>query len=198
MDLDEHGGHSMSKDHLRARILAVSAALLLLAAVVVPASAAGGATIVQGTQLAYGSCGAGTGYAMTGSLDGCWWIDTFESSTDPSKHNYRATGQEHFQGCLGTVCGSFETTYIFTAKTDGPWGEGATEIHGRCHHPIVPGSGTGGFTGVTGQLSFHDVVDVSPPYYPYHGSLRLVAGAGTGITVVLGASSSADAGGATC
>jgi hypothetical protein len=53
------------------------------------------------------------------------------------KAHYRATGTEHFEGCLGSICGSFDTTFSFTTKTDGPWPT-SPEIHGRCHHPIDP------------------------------------------------------------
>lgn len=132
-------------------------------------AAANGTTIVRGDQLAAGSCEDG-GYAMTGSLVGCWWIDTFESKTDPGKSTFRATGTEHFTGCMGSVCGTFYTTFSFTAKTDGPWLTGA-EIHGRCHHPVI--GGTAGFAGAAGEISFHDVVDVSPPYYPYIGNVHV-------------------------
>jgi len=146
------------------------AAMLMAAVIPASASAAGsGATIVRGVQLAAGTCENG-GYAMTGALQGCWWIDTFETRSDPTKSHYRATGTEHFTGCLGAVCGTFFTTYVFTAKTDGPWPTSA-EIHGRCHHPVT--GGTGGFTGASGEISFHDVVNVSPPYYPYWGSVHL-------------------------
>ena len=133
-------------------------------------AAGSGTTVVRGVQQAAGTCG-GDGYRMTGSLTGCWWILTFESKTDPDHSSFRATGEEHFDGCLGTVCGTFDTTYSFTAKMDGPWPTSA-EVHGRCHHPIKRGSGTGGFAGVSGVLSFHDVI-VSPPYYPYVGNIHL-------------------------
>ena len=70
-----------------------------------------------------------------------------------------------------TACGTFDTTFSFTAKMDGPWPTSA-EIHGRCHHPITRGSGTGGFTGASRRAQFHDVV-VSPPYYPTDGNIHL-------------------------
>ena len=138
------------------------------------AAATNGTTVVRGVQLAAGTCPNG-GYAMTGDLEGCWWIDTFESKSDPTKSNFRLTGSEHFDGCLGSICGTFTTTYTFTGKTDGPWPTSA-EIHGRCHHPIDVDSGTGGFEGATGVFSFHDVVDISPPYYPYVGNIHLAKG----------------------
>lgn len=159
----------------RHRRLGRRAALVPLVALIGSLLASGtvlagnGATIARGIQNAAGSCG-GTGYERTGSLQGCWWIDTFQTTSDPDKSHFRATGTEHFTGCLGSICGTFYTTYSFTAKTDGPWPTGA-EIHGRCHHPIV--GGTGGFADASGEISFHDVVDVSPPYYPYVGSVHL-------------------------
>jgi hypothetical protein len=118
---------------------------------------------------------------MTGALEGCWWIDTFETKSDPDKAHYVATGTEHFTGWLGSAFGTFFTTYRFTAKTDGPWPTSA-EIHGRCHHPVT--EGTGAFAGISGELSFHDVVDVSPPYYPYWGNLRLATSSG-GATIAV-------------
>ena len=53
-------------------------------------------------------------------------------------------------------------------------GAGSPDIFGRCHHPVV--GGTDGFAGARGEISFTDVVDVSPPYYPYWGNLRLATG----------------------
>ncbi len=177
-----------------ARTLGMFLGVAMLLASVIPASAASrGATIVRGTQLAAGSCESG-GYAMTGSLVGCWWIDTFESKSDPTKSHYVATGTEHFTGCLGPTCGTFFTTYTFSAKTDGPWPTSA-EIHGRCHHPVV--GGTGGFAGASGEISFHDVVDVSPPYYPYAGNVHLAVAA-AGLTLGVGRVMSVATAGETC
>jgi hypothetical protein len=160
---------------VRHRRLRHLVAVPLLIALVGALSSAGvvaagsGASVVRGVQQAAGTCG-GDGYYMTGDLTGCWWILTADTKSDPDKATFRFTGTEHFEGCLGSVCGSFDTTYSFTGKADGPWPTSA-EIHGRCHHPIT--RGTGGFAGVSGVLSFHDVVDVSPPYYPYVGNIRL-------------------------
>jgi hypothetical protein len=168
---------------IRTRTLGRSmlAAAVLATVLAGAALAAGtGATIVRGIQLAAGSCENG-GYAMTGALEGCWWIDTFETKSDPDKAHYVATGTEHFTGWLGSAFGTFFTTYRFTAKTDGPWPTSA-EIHGRCHHPVT--EGTGAFAGISGELSFHDVVDVSPPYYPYWGNLRLATSSG-GATIAV-------------
>jgi hypothetical protein len=185
----------MVKGGTPARVLAalVGAMFLLSVVAVSGAAAGGGATVASGIQLAAGTCENG-GYEMTGSLTGCWWIDAFESRTDPARHNFRATGTEHFTGCLGEVCGTFTTTYSFSAKMAGPWGTSTTEIHGRCHHPIT--GGTDGFAGASGELTFHDVVDVSPPYYPYTGSIRLgrSAGASTLVARMIPSATAATAG----
>ena len=181
--------------------VALGTALALVALGAGAVSAGGsGALIVRGTQLAYGTCDdpdtGAPGYLMTdGSLDGCWVIDTFDvRPVFAGKHNYVATGTEHFTGWIGNRHGTFTTRYTFTAKTDGPWDEGAAEIHGRCHHPITGGSG--GFAGITGQLSFTDIND-TPPSYPYWGAIRLPGGAAT-LTTRTAATTSATAGGTTC
>ena len=181
---------------VRPRMLGVALTVALLLTVGLAASAVAGgrgATTVRGTQLAAGTCPNG-GYAMTGSFEGCWWIDTFETKSDPDKAHYRATGTEHFEGCLGAVCGTMTTTYSFTAKTDGPWPTSA-ELHGRCHHPVT--GGTEGFAGATGEISFHDVVNVSPPYYPYWGNVH-VASSASGTTLSARSASSTISAGSTC
>ena len=148
----------------------------MLAALGAPAAMAAdrGAVAVRGVQGEYGSCGNDDGYSMTGSLVGCWWVDTFDVKPMPAQGTMLATGTEHFIGCLGDVCGTFFTTYTYTARFDG-----ATELHGRCHHPIQ--GGTGGFAGASGELSFTDVVDTNPVYYPYWGNIRLAGGTTTTI-----------------
>jgi hypothetical protein len=146
----------------------VGAAFLVVAMIPASASAAGArATIARGIQHEFGSCGStNDGYAMTGSLQGCWWVDTFDVKPMPTQGTMLAHGREHFEGCFGAVCGTFTTTYTYTARFDG-----ATELHGRCHHPIT--GGTGGFAGASGELSFTDVVDAEPFYYPYWGNIHL-------------------------
>jgi hypothetical protein len=44
------------------------------------------------------------------------------------------------------------------------------EIFGRCKHPIVEGSGTGIYEGVSGQLFFKDNVETGT--FSYRGHLR--------------------------
>ena len=81
---------------------------------------------------------------------------------------YIEQGSEVFVGCLnGTTCGTFETTYTFSAKyVDDTFAE---EIHGRCHHPIV--DGTGDFAGATGVLQFKD--DVVNLKYDWRGHISV-------------------------
>ncbi len=159
----------------RARRMGVllMAAFVLATTIPVTVSAAGrGATIVRGVQHEYGSCGNGTGYLMTGDLEGCWWIDTFNVKPMPVQGTLLATGEEHFTGWLGERYGTFYTTYSFTARFDG-----ATELHGRCHHPIIGGEGD--FAGARGVLNFTDIVDTDPVSYPYWGNIQLDRGATT-------------------
>ena len=150
------------------RMAGIISAGTLLVALLAPTvvAAGGGTTVVRGVQHEYGSCGNADGYLMEGSLVGCWWVDTFIVKPHPAKAGMLATGTEHFDGCLGAVCGTFWTTYTYTARFDG-----ATELHGRCHHPIQ--GGTDGFAGVRGELSFTDVVDSEPFSYPYWGNIHL-------------------------
>ena len=104
---------------------------------------------------------------LTGSLHGCWY--TYVSSAKFNRSGtYQETGAEIFVGCLnGTTCGTFETTYTFTAKyVDDTFAE---EIHGRCHHPIV--SGTGGFEGAKGLILFKD--DIVNSEFVMRGHIKL-------------------------
>jgi hypothetical protein len=91
-------------------------------------------------------------------------------------------GTELFVGCLnGTACGTFETTYTFTAKyTDDTFAE---EIHGRCEHSIV--GGTGDFAGAKGVITFKD--DVVNLKFDYRGQIQLASLTGAAAIVVLDA-----------
>ena len=151
------------------RAVAFLAVGLLAAVFPGSALAAGsGATVVRGIQHEFGSCQIDgvDGYLMDGTLTGCWIIDTFEVKPMPTQGTMLAHGTEHFEGYLGGKFGTFKTTYTYTARFDG-----ATELHGRCHHPIIDGDGV--FAGARGELSFTDVVDANPVYYPYWGNIQL-------------------------
>ena len=86
-------------------------------------------------------------------MDGCLYgfIETADCSPSGT---YRETGTETFVGQYNGQAGTFRTTYRFTAKYEEcdnniPSGE---ELLGHCQHPIVAGSGTGVFAGVSGPL----------------------------------------------
>ncbi len=106
---------------------------------------------------------------MDGGLVECWYVDTFVLTGEHPSGTITASGREHFVGCLdmdgnGTCggadpTGTFFTTYTFTAKYDAS----GTEIHGRCSHRIV--SGTGAFEGVGGIVEFTDDVTTGISYY---------------------------------
>jgi hypothetical protein len=140
---------------------------------------AAGATQISGVGFfdatdACNSAGQGAAYALnlTGDLQGChyFFIDEFECSPSGT---YREVGRELFVGTYNGQSGTFRTTYKFEAKYEGCAKNGAPlglEIVGRCQHPIVEGSGTGVFAGVTGRLDFKD--DIGAGNYPYTGHLR--------------------------
>jgi hypothetical protein len=138
-----------------------------------------GATQISGVGFfdatdACNSPGQGAAYALnlTGDLEGChyFFIDEFECSPSGT---YREVGRELFVGMYNGQSGTFWTTYRFEAKYEGCAENGSplgTEILGRCQHPIVEGSGTGVFQGVTGRLNFKD--DIEAGNFPYTGHLR--------------------------
>jgi hypothetical protein len=105
---------------------------------------------------------------MTGDLEGCLYtfVETAESSPSGT---YRETGTELFVASDSVGADTFATTYRFEAKYEDVT-DPATEIFGRCQHPIVEGSGTGIYEGVSGQLFFKD--DVEAGDFPYRGHLR--------------------------
>ena len=142
---------------------------------------AGGATQISGIGVYAdeATCddpkGAGADYALIldGDLEGCLYTFVKTAKSSPSG-TYRETGRELFVGSIrgGTRSGTFKLTYRFEAKYE-DLDDPATEIFGRCQHPIVRGSGTGVFEGVTGRLDFKDVIEAGEaPYFPYRGHLR--------------------------
>lgn len=107
---------------------------------------------------------------LSGSLQGCWYTEIDTSKTTPSGV-YLEAGREVFVGHLnGGPSGVFTTTYKF----EGKFAPDGTEIFGRCQHPLVAGSGTGGFAGATGRLDFKDIVaDGGDVSYVYRGHISL-------------------------
>ena len=140
-----------------------------------------GATQFSGVGESPGECtgiGADPGWAlsidMEGSLSGCLYSypSTFEQSPSGT---YRETGVEMFVELDATdeVLGTFETTYLFTAKyelLENGEIDFDNEIQGRCQHPITAGSGTGKYEEVTGRIDFKD--DIANGNFPFRGHLR--------------------------
>jgi hypothetical protein len=109
---------------------------------------------------------------FTGSLEGCLYIkvDAFKDNGAPSGV-YLEQGREVFVGSLnGGPDGLFTTTYKFESKWD-PDVTTGRELKGRCQHPIVAGSGTGGFAGATGRFDFKDVISDGSILYRGHITL---------------------------
>jgi hypothetical protein len=105
---------------------------------------------------------------LTGSLEGCWYTKVVSVKDNGAPSGvYLERGREVFVGSLdGGPVGLFETTYVFESKWDPDVSTGS-EVHGRCQHPIVRGSGTGGFAGATGRVDFKDIV--ADGSYVYRG-----------------------------
>ena len=123
----------------RLTTLTAAVAASVLAVVAMPASA--GTTQVSGIAVFNNECQPPVGSPpddlgdyppldLSGSLNGCWYTYVSSSRFNPSG-TYIEQGTEIFVGCLnGVACGTFETTYTFTAKyVDDTFAE---EIHGRC------------------------------------------------------------------
>ena len=164
----------MPKKSLLAKNTIVAAWLVILVAAVLATPASAGTTQVSGSAVFNDACQPPVGsppgnlgdYSpidLSGSLDGCWYTYVSASQFNPSG-TYIEQGTEIFVGCLdGTTCGTFETIYTFTAKyVDDTFAE---EIHGRCEHSIV--GGTGDFAGAKGVILFKD--DVVNLDFDYRG-----------------------------
>jgi hypothetical protein len=105
---------------------------------------------------------------LQGSLTGCWYTDVLTDTITPSGM-YLETGRELFVGSLnGGPAGTFATTYRF----EGKFAADGSEVHGRCQHPLVSGSGTGGLAGATGRIDFKDII-ATPVIYVYRGHISL-------------------------
>jgi hypothetical protein len=158
----------------RTILLMATMALTLLVASGV--ALAGGATQISGSAVLdeadecdSESVGADYALLMDGDLEGCLYTFVETSESSPSG-TYRETGRELFVASEGAGTeeqSQFETTYRFEAKyedVDNLIGE----IFGRCQHPIVEGSGTGVFAGVSGRLDFKDEVETGTFFYRGH------------------------------
>ena len=153
-------------------VLGLPASLLLA----LPAPSTAGTTQIDGPAY-YDTSGvvcpeAPSGYddypalVLEGDLEGCLYTHVETTRSTPSGV-FIETGQELVVGELNGVEGTFTTTYRFQGKFD----DSGAEIHGRCQHPIVEGSGTGGFAGASGRLDFKDFIGDTVTY-EYRGHIR--------------------------
>ena len=62
---------------------------------------------------------------------------------------------------------------LASARFEAKLASDGSEVRGRCQHPIVSGSGTGGFAGATGRLDFKDIIE-DPITYVYRGHIFLL------------------------
>jgi hypothetical protein len=155
------------------RLTVLVAATLLALSLAAPAALAGGATQISGVAFldeadTCDSASVGANYAliMTGDLEGCLYTFVGPAVSSPSG-TYRETGTELFVASGGAD--TFRTTYRFEAKYEDV-ANLSGEIFGRCQHPIVEGSGTGIYEGVSGILLFKDNVETGE--FLYRGHLR--------------------------
>ena len=106
------------------------------------------------------------GLALAGSIEGCLYTKVGSFVQRPSGV-WLERGEEVVVGSLdGGPEGTFTTTYFFSGK----FAPDGSEIFGRCHHPIVEGSGTGGFEGAKGRLDFKDFPG-DPVPFRYRGHI---------------------------
>lgn len=117
-------------------------------------------------------------------LDGCLNLMTVDDYRMSPGGVYQEYGTEQFVGDIvyseGGVAdestraaGTFDTTYLITSKWAGdPFV--SDQYHGRCQHPLTPGSGTGTFDAATGRIDFKDtIVDGIAVEYPFRGHVTL-------------------------
>lgn len=165
----------------RLALLGVVMVGLLVTALSAPVSAAGTTQIsgegvydVTGSQCGTPPAGFAdfTPLILTGDLEGCLYSDIVTSTDHGTPSGiYIETGRELIVGSLnGGPVGTFITTYRFESKWD-PEVSTGVEVKGRCQHPIVTGSGTGGFAGATGRLDFKDQVSTGQFFYRGHITL---------------------------
>lgn len=105
--------------------------------------------------------------AMSGDLEGCVYGYELEAKV-LDNGIFQTRDQEFFVGSWDGNEGTWEMREHFTSKWDPTFTE---QKFGRCQHPIVDGSGTGDFEGITGRVDFKD--DVELGVANYRGHLKL-------------------------
>jgi hypothetical protein len=106
---------------------------------------------------------------LNGDLAGCLYVFVESYSCTPSGVYIERGTEIYVGGGDPGDDGQFTTTYLFTAKFS-DCDNLSGQFFGRCQHPIVAGSGTGDYEGVTGRLDFKDNVETA--IATYRGHLR--------------------------
>lgn len=152
------------------RSLTTLATALLMTGLASPAALAGGATQISGTGAAIECDAMPAEYVIpiTGDLEGCLY-GTALSARLSEGGTYLERDHEVFVGTYQGESGTFEVDAVYTAKFAGEV-FASPQHFGRCQHPIITGTGTGVFDGVSGRLDFKD--DVEQGTYEYRGHLR--------------------------
>ena len=104
---------------------------------------------------------------MSGDLVGCSYGVITEARELPSGV-YHEKADETFVGTYQGEYGTFELVEDFIIKFD----RAGDPQFARCHHPIVDGSGTGVFEGVSGRLDYQDDFSGPVPITTYKGHLK--------------------------
>ena len=149
---------------IRKTMIMVAAMSALLVVPAAPASASTSYLTGLGTPVE--ECGGQTSMftlEITGDLEGCIYTTHYVGRFVDGL--WTEKGTEHALLCLDIdgeeTCGTFDTTYRFFAEFD----DAGEQIAGGCVHPIVAGSGTDGFEGVTGRLQFVDDLEAGNAAY---------------------------------
>lgn len=114
-------------------------------------------------------CEEGAAFALllTGDLEGCWSVFPDELNITCTELDgfalYREPGREVFSGDWNVdgdvLSGEADTTYVFEAVFESGFCSSfafETELSGSCIHYFK--GRTGDFRGVTGQISFFDII----------------------------------------
>lgn len=156
------------KRYVRRIMTLLTAFATALVIVVIPTGAALAATTdVSGVANWAEECNGRTSdwtLVLEGDLSGCLYT-SIETGEELPGGVYIETGTEIIVACTTVgeeeACGTFSTTYRFY----GVFADDGTQLFGKCHHPIVTGSGTGGFSGISGRLGFKDNVETGEAFY---------------------------------
>lgn len=144
---------------------------------IAPAGAGGnGGTQISGQTVPEAVCEGGPGdwaspdyaFGIEGDLNGCVYGLVTSYNCTPSGM-YQERADEIFvdeDGDTFQMTEFFWAKYVFDEVCN--FDTVQAQVFGGCKHPIVTGSGTGDYEGVTGRLDFKDDVDTGIAYYKGH------------------------------